>query len=267
MPQDPISEPAGSTADSAPTSQKIRANLSTRWALTLAAALLAGLVSWALGEWAVVHFAPRPEEILREAHRSGSTWHATVKLERVALMRSSLVSYGSLGALLGFALGLCGGRTLRSNVMAASSGLVVGGLGAMAGAWLFLPIHFRDVDFALANTIERGLVVPLTVHAGMWVPIGLAAGLALGISLGGVARTIRTVVGGALGAAVGTVVYDLVGSLTFSAGPTAEPIPTTLWLRLIAHVGIALFATAGALTIAFHLNPRRSPGKEAHVAR
>jgi hypothetical protein len=242
------------------------------WILTSIVAILAALCSWGLGELALATFRPTVQTILAEAGvpRTASSIHAaTIKLERAFVRQSATFSYGALGGLLGLGLGLAGGLTRRSPKHAVAAAGVGLALGAATGALTAAPlvnVYFRDIDWLIGNVQEQGLLVPLAVHVGLWVPLSAAAGMALGIGLGGAGRALRALVGAALGAAAATVLFEFGGSFGLPSGATAEPIPTEMPLRLLAHALVATCAATGALALVFHLVARAVPIRDVQPA-
>jgi hypothetical protein len=221
--------------------------------------LLAGLAGFGFGE-----FAPQlvpPSYDLPRAIR-GDRYQ--VRLEHARRLRESqdraaVLSYGVLGALLGLALGAAGGlarRAPRAVITAAPTGLVLGAAAGTGTTFLLLPWYHASHALPSPDTATQELALALATHGGIWVAVGAATGLALGLGLGG-GRVARAIIGGILGAVVATVIYEFGGAIVFAMDKTFGPTAMAPAPRLLAHLAVALFVSAGALWAAYHLSWRR----------
>jgi hypothetical protein len=227
--------------------------------MVLAGGLLAGLAGFGFGE-----FAPRlvppsldlPPEIRADRSR--------VPIENARRLRESedraaTLSYGVLGALLGLALGAAGGlarHSPRAAIPAALIGLVLGATAGTGTTFLLLPWYHAHRAVPNPENATQELGLALATHGGIWVAVGAAAGLALGLGLGG-GRVTRAIMGGILGAAAAAVIYEFGGAIIFPLDKTFRPTAMAPAPRLLAHLAVALFVSAGALWAAHHLSLRR----------
>lgn len=224
------------------------------WLVVVATALLAGALSWLVGEAAYDYFQPS-----EEAARQQYDFSALNREMAVAGGRNGAVAFGALGGLLGLAMGLVGGLARRSAHGALGAGLAGLVLGVAAGAlpaFVLVPWHVqnRNNDPASLN-----LLTPLLVHIGLWCLLGLTAGLAYGLGRYGLERTalLKAALGGLIGAVVGAVVYEMIGAVAFPLSRTNEPISVTAATRLLARLCVAGFVAAGVL---FALRPAEPRG-------
>ncbi len=223
-------------------------------AMALGAGMLAGLVSWLLGEVVLDYFRPPSRIVTTMGIKMDVPSRAG---EHGAITRNVALAFGLLGATLGLALGLAGGLA-RGSLPDASKGALVGlATGAVAGAATtpaLLPIYFRTIS---EDPLATGLTIPLLVHGGIWTAVGAAGGLAFGIGFGaGRAQLIKIIMGGLVGGLVGTVAYELIGAFAFPMAYTPRPISETWGTRLIARLAVTIFAAAGVARGAAESHPR-----------
>jgi hypothetical protein len=108
------------------------------------------------------------------------------------------------------------------------------------------------------------LVMPMLIHAGIWVPIGAVSGVALGLGLGGgPMSTLRATLGGIVGAVIATVVFDVAGAVVFPLAKTTDLIATSPWARLAPRLLVALFTAALAAREAMPASPKAAPTSAA----
>jgi hypothetical protein len=210
-------------------------------AISLAAGLAAGLVSWLIGEAVYGLFAP-PSELLNSANFARSTELA--RAQEASQIKNAVLAFGLLGAVLGMFLGAAGGvarRSARAAVMAALIGLAAGGAAGAGLALILVPIAARDLVM-----VSESLVFALVIHGGIWSAVGAAGGLAFGIGLGGGRAVLRAIVGGLVGALLGTIVYELLGAMASPMASTGAPLSTTWPTRLLARVSVTTLAALGA---------------------
>src|SRR5262249_24793089 len=151
------------------------------WLLTLAAGLVAGVLSWFGGEVTQNAF-PVTFQIPPEVSRMGG-YQKTAMLSllegqarRAAERKKTTAAYGLLGALLGVALGLAGGLSRSSPrpklSRAAVGGLVAGATGA-ALSWVLVPVFYQLQEAAQAAQYSQpdapsGLyLIHFLVHGGI----------------------------------------------------------------------------------------------------
>ncbi len=208
--------------------------------------LIAGLLAFGFGE-AVYQTIPAES---KEIPTMGQVVvAATAATQDVAESKNAALAFAGLGGALGLMLGIMGGLSRRSILLAATGGTagLVLGAGIAGGATLVVvPIFFAarsaypDAEFLLA----------MAMHGIVWGLGGAVAGLAFAIGIG--RRDARSLVASALaglmGAVTGTVAFDLIGAVAFPLAETGEPLSTTAASRLAARmlVGIAI---GGALAL------------------
>jgi hypothetical protein len=230
------------------------------WILVLAGGLLAGLIGFGLGEYASQLLAPSlvlPPEIRGDQVKSNLE-HA--RRRRVSQDRIDTMTYGGLGAVLGLTLGAVGGlarRSPRAAITAAPIGLVLGAAAGFGTTFLLLPWFHANYTVPGDDSFTQELGLALATHGGIWAAIGAAAGLTLGLGLGG-GRVGRAIIGGILGAAIATLIYEFGGAVAFPMERTLQPTAMAPVPRLIAHLAVALFVSAGGLWAAYHLTLRRN---------
>ena len=208
----------------------------------MTAALLGGLSAWVGGEAIVGRFDPTISfDGIPTAEQVAEADRAT----NVGKTKTAAVASAIFGGAMGLMLGLAGGAAGRSGgraVVAAGVGAALGAIGGGGVAMILMPVYHEHYD-----PETESLVVPLLVHAGHWIVVGLAAGLAFGLGLGGRDRALKAAIGGLLGAAVGAAAYEVAGGLLFPLDRTYEPISITWGSRLFARLSVALLIAAGAV--------------------
>ena len=218
----------------------------------LAAGVVAGFVSWQVGERAYRAFLPqivRPPNYDQMGTYEKRDFDAEAELDArpAAELKNAAVAFGALGAALGAALGLAAGlsrRAFPSALASGAAGLVVGGVAGVAGAAAFVPVFFRFYD------PESGMMLSLGVHCGLWAITGAGAGLALGMGLAHRRLVPRAVIGGLFGGLAGAVMFELINAVAFPLVRVEETIPADRYARLAAHlcvaIGVAAFAAIAA---------------------
>ncbi len=208
---------------------------------TMLVALLAGAAGWGVGELARQYYWFMPSE---EALEQPYDFTALNEEQAVSDSWNAVIAFGAWGGLLGLGMGLAGGLTQRSlpkAVLGLSVGLVFGVIaGGLPSYWLapWYRASFRPED--------PNLILPLTVHGGIWVAVGLVAGAAYGLGRG--SKVYLEAFGGVLGGLVGTIIYEVIAGIGFQMEPTAnQPIPEPMTLRLIARILLAGFIAGGVL--------------------
>jgi hypothetical protein len=185
----------------------------------------------------------------------------TERRMRISKDRAATLAYGALGAVLGLALGAAGGlarHSIRGGIVAALTGLILGGAAGALSTLSFLPSYHAARAAALDEDLTKDLALALRTHGGIWVAIGAAAGIALGLGLGAGAQVAGATIGGMLGGALATVIYEFAGAVAFPVGETFRPVAATIAPRLLAHLSVAFCVSAGALWAARHLRLRRA---------
>lgn len=207
-------------------------------ASAMGAGLAAGLLAWALEERGLFEF----KAAIGHYNMMGTDIKdVTPETRYAALLKTAILTFGTLGAMLGTALGFAGGRA-RQGLPAGALGLIAGGACGAASAGVLVLIHHRTVS--LTDTAE--LLAALLIHGGIFASIGAGAGAALGFGAGGRGRLLRGLIGGAAGGLLGALIYEIVGAVGFPSDETSEPIAGTTVTRLIAFVLVSLGSAVGA---------------------
>lgn len=219
-----------------------------RWAL--AAGLIAGVVSWLVGETSLV----QPPLVEQEMTVMGRTFQSSTPQSRLAAADADAARFqGVFGAALGLMLGLSGGLSRRSPRAATVSALIGAAAGATCGlvaAWAALPLYHR-----LKFSVSNDLIASLAMHAPPFALAGAAGGLALGVGLGERRSIGRSTLGGLLGGLIGAVVFEFLGALVFPSAETGHPLAATPTARLLAPMIVATISSLGA---AWAVDPSRS---------
>ena len=142
--------------------------------LAMAAAVVAGLATWMIGEGTVTFFSPPP----RPVKARGQVMNRPVfPVESPPSSRMRRLTFGVFGAGFSLAMGLAGGlgRRPRAAVSAAASGLLLGGTVASAVSVAVLPFYYRRLEVA-QEALSHDLVLPFLVHAGIWSSVGASGG-------------------------------------------------------------------------------------------
>jgi hypothetical protein len=229
------------------------------WILVLAGGLLAGLVGFGSGEYALQLFEPSKElpPGIKGDRTLAPREHA--RRIRVSQDQTATFSYGVLGAFLGLALGAAGGlerRSPRAVITAALLGLLLGAVAGAGTTFLILPWYRAAYALPSPDNANQQLGLALATHGGIWMVIGAGAGLALGLGLGG-RRFARAAFGGILGAAIAAVIYEFVGAVEFPLERTYLPTAMAPVPRLLAHLTVAICVSAVSLWAAYDLTLRR----------
>lgn len=227
------------------------------WLIALAAALLAGVASWPIGEATRRYFKPS-----EAAAAQRYDFRALNRETAIANARNGALAFGALGGLLGLGLGLAGSlsrRPSRGALRSAAVGLILGAATGALPSFAILPWHWQTRHDDPASI---DLTMPLLIHAGLWCGLGAAAGLAYGLGRRGLKPRplLAGALGGLIGAAIGTVFYELVGAMSFPLERTTDPFSATASTRLLARLSVAVFAALGAVV---SLNSRRSRNVKA----
>ncbi len=219
--------------------------------LALMAGLIAGFVSWLIGEAIHSRYGP-PKLVVIAASTGGFLDSAEIQkrgtAKRAGQMLEANLTFGSLGAILGLALGLAGGSargSVRGALRAAIVGSILGGSVGAAVSQMILPIYYRFFN-PDTNDLILGIMVQLVISSA----IGAVAGGAFGIGFGDRSHAVRAALGGLGGAIAGALVYQMVGAIAFPLDETSNPISATGSTRLFARLAVTTLASAGiAMTV------------------
>jgi hypothetical protein len=247
--------------------------------LTLAAGMLAGLLSWLGGEVTLTAFPPVAVKMGPEYAGVGGYERAGVRAmlegqaQRAADRKKTAAAYGLLGALLGVALGLTGGLS-RGSLRSGMGSAVVGGLAAaVVGAvlaWVLVPAFYQlqessqVAQYSHPDEPSRLFLIHFLIHAGITAGIGLAAGVGLGWGLGDRVSLGGALIGGLFGALAGTFLFETINSVAFPLMRAESLMPEDRIPRLAMHLGVA----AGTAFLAgLAAAPRRHRSASTPLAR
>jgi hypothetical protein len=213
-------------------SRPVPGSVNRRWAVAVAAGLVAGVIAWAIGEATLVP----------EAGYQDKKEHIHLAVSAAGI-RNGTISFAALGAATGLALGLAGGLIGRSALRAAvagATGLLLGGGVAVALSWLILPVYYE-------HSASGDLIYSLMVHGGIWTAVGATAGLAFGLGLGSWRAALRGKLGGACAALLAAVIYEFAGGIFFPQAMTDRPISQTWETRLLTRLLVPLLTAIGVV--------------------
>lgn len=213
----------------------------------LGAGLLAGAMTWLVGEATVATFRPKMEVMNTPAGRmTGATVEEVVRTD----VKNATLAFVVQGACLGLAMGLAGGLARHSAGAGIGAGVAGGILGAALafGASAALqPVYYSNREL---DRVDPGLTVPMLVHGGIWGAVGLAGGLAFGLGRGGGPSSIaRTAVGGLIGGVLAACLFEATAAMAFPEAATTRPLSRTSGSRLMARMMVALLAAAGIVAL------------------
>jgi hypothetical protein len=212
------------------------------WLCVFVAALAAGSIAWGVGERMHNYYGPS-----QEASRARFDFSALNREQGAADRKNAAIAFGTFGGLLGLLLGVCGGLTRRSAsaaLVAGLTGLLVGAIaGAMAG-YTITPVFRRYY-----SDENPSLLLPLLVRSAVCAFVGLSAGLALGLGRRGPGGIPRGLLGGLIGSALGITAFELMIAFLFPMERNDKLIPTSMIMRLLFYVCVAIVAGAGSLVL------------------
>lgn len=220
------------------------------WILTLGAAVIAGLLTWAVGEKTYRLYRPS-----KEAYANRYAFAELLRQELVADRKNGAIAFGTFGACLGLLCGAAGGMERRSTsglVTAALAGLVSGGLLSGAAGYLIAPMLPRYYDDA-----DPTILLPLLVRGGIVAAVGLTAGLAFGLGREGPSGLWRPLAGGLIGSLIGIMAFEMIYALAFPTVRNDNAIPLSTTIRLLCYLSVAIGVAAGMLMM--DLGRTRSP--------
>jgi hypothetical protein len=210
------------------------------WVFVLTAALAAGFISWGVGERMHGYYGPS-----REAIRSRYDFSALNREQGVADRKNSAIAFGSFGALLGLIMGASASLTRRSPKSALVTGLVgllIGSTGGAVVGYGITPVFQRYY-----SDENPSLLLPLLVRGTICAMIGLTTGLAFGVGRRRSRGLPRALLGGLLGSAIGIAAFELMSAFLFPIERNDKLIPTSMLIRLLFYICVAVATAAGAL--------------------
>ncbi len=203
------------------------------------AALIAGFLSWGIGERTYDYFKP-------SASGGSTSGFAALNREKgIANQKNATVAFGSFGAILGMLAGVAGGAVRRSffnGAKAALTGLILAGIGGALASYLLAPIYTR-----FFSDDAPSLLLPFLIRGGVWATIGMAVGLAFGWGLHGFRGVPNALMGGLIGSVCGTVAFELANAVLFPGDRNDAVIPSSIHARLLAYLFVAVTVATGAV--------------------
>jgi len=236
------------------------------WTGGLIVALLAGGLSWRLGERYIDYYKPS-----EEAAEAAYDFTQLNIEEKQAGSRNTAIAYGLFGGILGAALGALGGLLGRSPKRAGILGVAGLLLGALAGAappFLIFPLYYDHMSHPEIEFESYFLPLTVLMHTGLWCPLGAVAGGSLAVGLKGLrgSALLKGILGGLLGALIGAVLYNGIGAFAFPLDNTTYPVSTTPITRLLARIVVAISIVATAIVAGSSSSASaRKPSSPDHV--
>ena len=234
------------------------------WALAMAAAVVAGLLTWMIGERTVRFFEPPP----RPTRARGLTMNRPSFDSRVAAeLKNATLTFGVFGAGLGLAMGLAGGLGRRAPAPRCRPRRSDWCSAARSGGWPRLPCSPSTIASWTSprRPLSHDLILPFLVHAGIWSSVAATSGLAFGIGLRSRRRLALVALHGLLGGLLGAGIYEILAALAFPAGRTTEPLAGAWAPRLIGRLTVSI--AAAAFFVRWALSPIRETGPDEGEAR
>lgn len=261
-------------SDQLPDEEKVVPPVAVRrpplWLQSLAAGLVVGALLWLGGELTqdasfpvTLKMPPEVARMARGREKSAIIDRLLTELKRDAERNKTVAAYGLLGALLGVALGLVGGRagdSARSVWRVAVGGGLIASVAGAALSWGLIPYMYRlqaAAKMADPNFASKYLQIHCLFHAGFAAGVGLAAGLALGWGLGDRASLGRAVIGGLFGALAGVFLFEMINLMAYPSMRGETPLPEESLARLVMYLSVA-GGTAFLAGLAADAQPRRS---------
>jgi hypothetical protein len=230
----------------------------------MAAAVVAGVLTWIVGEPMVGYFQPRP----RPTQARGLMLNRPSFESRVAAeLKNVTLTFGVFGAGLGLSMGLAGGlwrRAPGAALSAAVCGLLLGGTAGGVASAAVLPLYYHKLDVA-QEALSHDLMLPFLVHAGIWSSVGATAGVAFEVGLRSRRRLALVALHGVLGGLLGAAIYEIIGALAFPAGRTTEPMAGDWAPRLIGRLAVAI--GSAAFFVPWALSSARGHGHDEDGSR
>jgi hypothetical protein len=210
----------------------------------LGTALVAGVLSWGIGELTSNYYGPSKEAI-RSTTRFD--FNALNRSQGLADRKNATIAFGTFGALLGLSVGAFAGLLRRSSasvLIASLTGLLAAGIGGALVSYGLAPVFGR-----FYSDVNPSLMLPILIRGGICAVIGLAAGLAYGLGRHGPTGILRTLSGGLLGGVLGVILFEVIIATLFPMERNDKVIPSSLVTRLLCYLCVAAGVAAGAILL------------------
>jgi hypothetical protein len=210
-------------------------------AIALAAAIVAVVSCWLVGEMTREVFKPR---LVSTPFFGRVNIGPSTETQNIADSRNAVLAFAILGGVTGLALGFAGGLGARSFFRGAIVGVGGLALGSLVGALTsisMLPLLYRQLV-----PDPNDLLTPILFHGGISAAIGIVGGLAFSIGMGRGPHAARAMTGACLGALAGAIVFHLLSEFVFADSSSGRPVPSSSSARLLARFLVIVPTAFGA---------------------
>jgi hypothetical protein len=211
------------------------------FAIALAAGVAAGLGAWVAGEFVHEFFQPQ----LFSVRVAFSTFiQPTAASVNTAELKNATLVFTVLGAVTGLVMGAAGGFAAHSRARGLAiglGGLVAGGVAGAVASLGLLPFFFRGV---VPN--PNDLLLPILIHAGVWMAIGAVGGAAFAIGMKCGRRVFNAAAGACFGALIATLVFHGLSEAFFPDSASTALVATSSRARLLAVSLITVLSACAA---------------------
>lgn len=234
------------------------------WAAALLAGVIGGVASYAATGAVADTF--RISDRALKMLSSGPAPDLTLYNQEKPLVnaRNGALADAVFGALMGTCLGLAGslvGGSSPRRFLAPAAGLLLGAVFGGAVGLIAVPVFYRSFD-----PNSPTLLLPLLVHAALWLPVGAVAGLSFGLGLGSKGAAVRGLAGGLAGALLGTAAFELAHAMALPLERVEDALPSALVPRVLAFAFVSLsIAIAVALNLQVGSSKGRRPSELANA--
>jgi hypothetical protein len=207
----------------------------------LTAGVLAGLLSWAAGEYTNETFKAEEVETRIELQ---TIIQSTLVTENRATTRNATLAFTILGCVTGLALGFAGGLvagSVRRGSVVGIAGAVLGALAGFLGSMAFLRIFFRH-----QAPNPNDLWTPILGHGGIWAAIAAAGAISFVAGVGRWRRLPEALLGACGGAILATIAFHVLCTALFPDARSTEPLSNSAVVRLIGRLLVTVLIAAGA---------------------
>ena len=209
-----------------------------RWyVIALGAGIVAGLLSWLIGEATLEVFKAKEIEFVYLGMRNVGP---SADSRNAALFKNAVLAYAVLGGVTGLALGLAGGIAGRSNLRGVVAGVIALVLGSLAGglaALGLLSFYYRQLV-----PDPNDLLRPIMICGGIAVAISAVSGAAFAIAARRGRRVPAAMLAACLGAIWSTIMFFILSEYFFADSSSTEPLAGPPLVRLLAKMLLTIMA-------------------------